>query len=149
MAFLVAMLGVSGFAISNGDPLNIIAPFDSVGNQCGKTLQGVDYDPVNTTDFTEYKYKHFTRLIEGTSSSPTLLYNAVCVKECPMQQADFDCKTNAHETSCPKSYYDTALEYGYCLPTGDDVQAALEQIYKQVNEQSGMGKYLTELQSCW
>jgi hypothetical protein len=26
------MLGVSGFAVSNGDPLNIIAPFDSVGN---------------------------------------------------------------------------------------------------------------------
>lgn len=32
LAFMVAMLGVSGFAISNGDPMNIIAPFDSVGN---------------------------------------------------------------------------------------------------------------------
>jgi solute carrier family 44 (choline transporter-like protein), member 2/4/5 len=32
IVFLGAMLGVSGFAVSNGDPLNIIAPFDSVGN---------------------------------------------------------------------------------------------------------------------
>ena len=122
MAFLVAMLAVSGFAISNGDPMNIIAPFDSVGNRCGKLLQGIDYVPANETDFTEYKYKHFTRLIEGTSSNPTLLYNAVCVKECPLKDAELDCKTNDHETECPESYYDTYLEYGYCIPTGDQVQ---------------------------
>jgi hypothetical protein len=109
MAFLVAMLAVSGFAISNGDPMNIIAPFDSVGNQCGKPLQGIDYTPVNETDFSEYKYKHFTRLIEGTGSNPTLLYNAVCVKECPMKEKDYDCKINADETECSKSYYDTSL----------------------------------------
>ena len=63
LAFMVAMLGVSGFAISNGDPMNIIAPFDSVGNKCGKELQGL---PENITDFSEYKYKQFTRLIEGS-----------------------------------------------------------------------------------
>lgn len=149
MAFLVAMLGVSGFAVSNGDPMNIIAPFDSVGNQCGRLLQGVDYTPVNETDFSEYKYKMFTRLIEGTSSNPTLLYNSVCVKECPMKGADFDCKTNDDEKECPKSFYDTSLQYGYCIPAGDDVQVALNQIYEQVNAQSGLGKYFTELQNCW
>jgi hypothetical protein len=110
LAFLVAMLGVSGYAINNGDPMNIIAPFDSVGNQCGKTKQGVDYAEVNVTDFTEYKFKHFTRLIEGTSSNPALLYNAVCVKACPVKgQSDYECKTNAHEQSCPLSYYDTEV----------------------------------------
>jgi hypothetical protein len=97
VAFLAAMLGVSGFAISNGDPMNIIAPFDSVGNHCGKTLQGIEDNPANQTDFTEYKYKHFTRLIEGTSDSPSLLYNAVCVKECPLKDAELDCKTNTDE----------------------------------------------------
>ena len=60
LVFLVAMLGVSGFAIANGDPVNIISPYDSVGNKCGAELQGI---PENVTDFTEYKYKHFTRLI--------------------------------------------------------------------------------------
>jgi solute carrier family 44 (choline transporter-like protein), member 2/4/5 len=30
--FLGGMLGVSAFAVTNGDPMNIIAPFDSVGN---------------------------------------------------------------------------------------------------------------------
>ena len=125
MAFMVAMLGVSGFAISNGDPMNIIAPFDSVGNQCGKLLQGVDYDQVNVTDFSEYKYKHFTKLIEGTGQNPTLLYNAVCVKKCPKKDEEVDCKINDHEPECPKTYYDTELEFGYCLPTGEDVQEAL------------------------
>jgi hypothetical protein len=101
------------------------------------------------TDFSEYKYKHFTRLIEGTSNNPTLLYNAVCVKECPMKQAEYECKTNTDETECPTSYYDTQLEFGYCLPNGDDVQEALTQIWKQINEQSSFGKYLNELQNCW
>lgn len=119
---MVAMLGVSGFAISNGDPLNIIAPFDSVGNACGKDLQGV---PLNVTDFSEYKYKQFTRLIEGTAGDPTLLFNSVCVKSCPMQGDELECMTNEDETSCPRSKYDTELEFGYCLPAGDDVQEAL------------------------
>ena len=145
MAFLVAMIAVSGFAISNGDPMNIIAPFDSVGNQCGKVLQGIDNDPANETDFTDYKYKHFTRLIEGTSNDVTLLYNAVCVKECPLKDADLDCMTNADETECPKSSYDTYLEFGYCVPTGDDVKEALKKIYEDLNEQSGIGMYITEV----
>ena len=143
------MLGISGFAISNGDPINIIAPFDSVGNQCGKDLQGVDYTPVNVTDFSEYKYKHFTRLIEGTTTNPLKLYNAVCVKECPKKDEVSDCKTNADESECPKSKYDTQLELGYCLPTGEDVQAILKKIYEQVNEESSIGTYLNELQNCW
>ena len=130
LAFMVAMLGVSGFAISNGDPMNIIAPFDSVGNQCGKELQGL---PENVTDFSEYKYKQFTRLIEG-SQDPTKLLNSICVKECPLKDTAPDCMTNEDEPECPTSYYDTELEFGYCLPTGDDVQAALAMIYKQIDE---------------
>lgn len=100
------------------------------------------------TDFSEYKYKHFTKLIEG-SQNPLLLYNSVCVKECPMQGVAADCMTNEDEPECPTSYYDTDLEFGYCLPTGEDVQAALEQIYEQINEQSNIGKYFVELQNCW
>lgn len=33
--FIVAMIGVSGFAISTGDPKKILTPFDSDGNLCG------------------------------------------------------------------------------------------------------------------
>jgi len=42
--------------------------------------------------------------------------------------------TNEDEPECPTSDYDTELEFGYCLPTGDDVQAALAMIYKQIDE---------------
>jgi len=32
LAFLVVMLGISGWALGTGDPYNIITPYDSVGN---------------------------------------------------------------------------------------------------------------------
>ena len=88
-------------------------------------------------------------MIEGSQGSSTALYNAVCVKECPKQNEEYDCMPNEDEPECPKSFYDTQLEFGYCLPEGDDVQAALKQIYDQLNEQSGFGKYLVEIQNCW
>jgi hypothetical protein len=109
----------------------------------------VDRDPANTTDFTEFKYKHFTRLIEGTGQDPTLLYNAVCVSECPLKDEVAKCMTNTDEDECPKTYYETQLNYGYCIPAGEEVEAALAKILEEVNEQSSFGKYLNELQNCW
>jgi solute carrier family 44 protein 1 (choline transporter-like protein) len=74
---LVVMVGLSGFAFSKGDPLNIITPFDSVGNRCGAPGQGLEvygtmYPTVNTTDFTDYPYKYFTKLLpsSGPSTAP-------------------------------------------------------------------------------
>jgi len=56
------MLGITGYAVSTGDPMKIITPFDSVGNKCGAENQGV---PLNVTDFSEYKLKHFASLFEA------------------------------------------------------------------------------------
>jgi hypothetical protein len=66
-----------------------------------------------------------------------------------MKGSEYECMTNSHETECPSSMYDTQLEFGYCLPSGDDVQVALEKIWEQINEQSSIGTYLVELQNCW
>lgn len=33
--------------------------------------------------------------------------------------------TNEDEPDCEDAMYDTELQFGYCLPTGDDVQEAL------------------------
>lgn len=33
--FFLGMAGISGLAISKGDPLKIMTPYDSDGNQCG------------------------------------------------------------------------------------------------------------------
>ena len=41
IAFLVSMIGITGYAVAEGDPMDIITPFDSVGNRCGKPNQGI------------------------------------------------------------------------------------------------------------
>lgn len=93
IAFIVAMMGVSGYALSTGDPMNIITAFDSDGNKCGK----------EGTPFEEYKLKHFTSLLQagGDTTSPSM-YNAVCVSECPEAMTDYNdkCVTNTDIVSC-------------------------------------------------
>lgn len=96
----------------------MITPYDSVGNKCGE----------KGTEFEEYPYKHFTSLLEG-SQNPLYLYYAVCVKECPMKETDYACIGNS-EVGCKQSYYDTELDFMYCLPTKEDAQEALMAIYE-------------------
>jgi hypothetical protein len=73
--FLVVMVGLSFFAWTNGNPENIITPFDSVGNRCGAPNQGVeligDIATVNTTDFTAFPYKYFTNLSPDSVADST------------------------------------------------------------------------------
>lgn len=54
----------------------------------------------NTTDFSEYKYKHFTNLI---TTNVINMYDAVCVKECPVKGQAPECMTNNDVSSCPTS----------------------------------------------
>jgi|TARA_B110001450_G_scaffold252694_1_gene274898 hypothetical protein len=53
------MLGISGWAIGAGDPMNIIAPFDSDGHRCG----------AKDTEYELFPYKHFTSLITNTGAA--------------------------------------------------------------------------------
>jgi hypothetical protein len=68
IAFMISMGALTVYGMTNGDPIKIITPFDSVGNECGQKDQG----PLKE-DFSLFKYKHFT------SISPILTSNAVCV----------------------------------------------------------------------
>jgi len=99
LVFLVAMVGLSFFALTKGDPARIVTPYDSDGNACGAPDQcstndkvfpqgepcpttykfdGVNEVPVLIRDFTDYPYKYFPLNEEGPG-----LFNAVCVKACP------------------------------------------------------------------
>jgi hypothetical protein len=85
--FVVGMVGVSGYAISNGDPLKILTAFDSDGNKCGANNQAASGDGIGLgeRDFTEYPYKFYTDLDNalfgiGDKAVYTL---SVCVKTCP------------------------------------------------------------------
>ena len=96
-AFIFGMLVLSGVGISSGSPSIIFTPFDSDGNMCGQELQIESAPDINDIrDFTEYKYKFFTNLHEFSINqedgvdalknalSNTIIYSAVCVKECPV-----------------------------------------------------------------
>jgi hypothetical protein len=92
-AFFVGMLACSGLGYATGDPMKIFTPFDSDGNQCGLANQTLSNSTLNIErDFTEYKYKYFTGLLNGVKEAAAdgadaldnpALFNAVCVKECP------------------------------------------------------------------
>jgi len=120
IVFIFAMLGVSGYALTTGDPYNIITPFDSDGNKCG----------AKGTDFEDYKYKHFTNLLVNNGGED--LYYSVCVSECPAKGEDYNdkCKTNNDITSCNfmTVMYDTELSFGYCMPTQEDSAEAFKMI---------------------
>ena len=135
LAFLVVMLGISGWALGAGDPYNIITPYDSVGHKCG--AKGTDYE--------EYPNKHFTSLLMAQSGSAQQ-FHAVCVSECPKNSTDFNdkCKTNTDISSCGPQYaaYDTEERMHYCLPTKEHAEAAYNMIAEEIEKQSGMGQYI-------
>jgi len=35
VVFIASMVGITGYAVKNGDPMAMITPFDSNGNRCG------------------------------------------------------------------------------------------------------------------
>lgn len=39
LVYTVAIIGVSGYALTTGDPQRILTPFDSDGNACGRPDQ--------------------------------------------------------------------------------------------------------------
>jgi len=133
------MLGISGWAIGSGDPMNIITPFDSVGNRCG----------LKDTEFEDYPYKHFTSLL-SSGGTPPQMYYAVCVSECPLKMDDImgnyddKCKTNDDIPSCNAgtAMYDTQISMGYCIPTKEDSLEAYAMIQEEIEKQSGMGQYI-------
>ena len=107
--FLAAMVVLSVFAFRQGDPMKIVTPFDSVGNKCGSTNQGVEpsmqntNSPVYSVDLTEFPYKMFTK-----PTSKTNMFSAVCVKTCPRMGDTAQCFPNSENTDCITLVYDTA-----------------------------------------
>ena len=64
LAFIVATVGLAAWGFKDGDPQKLLTPFDSYGNQCGKSA-----------GYEDYPIKYFDSLPEP---------GAVCVSECPM-----------------------------------------------------------------
>ena len=128
LAFLVIMIGLGFYGIKNGDPYNILTPFDTAGNRCGAPGQGAG----GALDLTEYPLKYFSNFgysnrtagLGARAFTKKELFMSVCVSECPAQGDTADCKTNS--TSCPVAILATASQHKYCLPTSDSIIGAVE-----------------------
>lgn len=126
-------------------------------------------------DFTEYKYKYFTGLLTGIQAAAAdgtkafdkpIIYNAVCVKECPSNVEKsgllssvinnplakrMDCMVNDDVSECPVATYNTTAKFNYCLPDVDseEMKDTAEEMYKQLNEQMGLGAYVNDIKLAW
>lgn len=147
--FLVVMIALSAYGLRMGDPMKIITPFDSVGNRCGATGQGIEANPVNVTDLTSKPYKYFSALRPGVNVDASKIFNAVCVASCPKQGEATDCFKNSHVSECPTAAFDTVVAGTYCLPEADDVKQIFEKIYNNMNEKNNFGKYMADIAQCW
>lgn len=86
---LAASIAITIYSFNAASPGGFLVPYDSDGNQCGmpnqaKTDRLVKDGIVLARDFTDYKYKYFTRVLQTATGSKEGKYNAVCVKECPV-----------------------------------------------------------------
>jgi hypothetical protein len=164
VAFLFALIGVSGYAFTTGDPHNLITPFDSDGNECGKISQGKSNITIAsktfpwTRDFSDYRYKYFSQLLQATAGNTDKIYNALCVSECPKNvpmPGDFGgsfkvkCIPNNDEDKCPTALYNTTQVFGYCLPEMNSTVALIQKVYEQMNNEANLSQYFIDIQECW
>ena len=124
--FVAAMVFVTMFAVEKGDPNRILTPFDSDGNECGQPLQ-IATGGLGQRDFSPYKYKYFTSIMQVATGNKGSTYDAVCVSSCPKDIGSLsamamsavskvDCLVNSVVKECPNSFYNTTQLLGYCLP---------------------------------
>ena len=80
IAFLVGMVGVSGYGLTYGDPYLLLTTWDYDGNGCGynKTTKDYPYLYYPTID-----YNSALKAEPGLTSPKEILKYGVCVKECP------------------------------------------------------------------
>lgn len=84
VVFIVAFLGISGYAFAKGNPKKVLAPYDPDHRACG--LDGAVKD---------YKYIYFTNPVKGS------LWQTLCVKECPKgTETTLKCAPNSVVKTC-------------------------------------------------
>jgi hypothetical protein len=158
--FFCGMFATAAYGYAWGDPMKIMTPFDSDGNQCGMK------------NLTDYKYIFFPDVIEsllnapsiskstnitsGTSLNPKLLMNTVCVSSCPSFMQITKCYKNKVFDSCPIAYTSTSLckipqftcsidLNRYCLPNIDKAKEAMLNIIAD----GDLGRYMSDLATTW
>lgn len=80
------------------------------------------------------------------ATGATDIWDAVCVKECPMKGVQTQCIKNSDSGStCPTAQLDTSANHFYCLPTGESAGDALAGLYAKGSGANDLGKYMADL----
>ena len=110
MIFLLSLILVAGtgvYGVLKGNPSNIVQPYDSSSNACGRD-----------------KAKAYPYLYLTTANPATWGKKNVCVKECPQQDGvKLDCLPNKEVTACSqiKAINTFFFANRYCIPQSDFV----------------------------
>jgi len=92
LAYCAGMVAVSAYALSHGNPSQLVAPYDSDGNQCGYG------------NLSDYKYLYFA------VPFPNYINTTVCTKACPSYTnssnypTQIDCYPNSFIKSCTGAF---------------------------------------------
>lgn len=131
---IVAMIGVSGYCIVQGNIETLIAPVDGERNICGVGAAN------------DYPYLFFEDA--DTSKNITNLFaKSVCVKECPTAaNQDLDCFVTPTKQVCHKSQYGSKPFGLLCFPND-----ATESFTENWNEfmDSDAGHFLNDVYRSW
>jgi len=97
VAFLVGMVGVSGYGLTYGDPKLLLTLWDADANGCGYNTTTKDYPYLYypTIDF-----KAAQKADPSVKSASAILKFGVCVKECPSgdEKSPVQCHKPAYMT---------------------------------------------------
>jgi len=118
MAFLVGMVGVSGYGILNGDPNLLLTTWDYDGNGCGYNETTKDYPylyfPALDTSGAQSAVSSAQSGNAGgvsTGIMETLKYST-CVKECPLATGPVNCYKPTFMSNNAAKYLDCVYYYG-------------------------------------
>ena len=98
------MFATAAYGYAKGDPVKLLTPFDSMGNQCG--LSGTKTEP--------FKYLWWPDLYKAVNAKSVsdftkgVMGNSYCVKSCPKnfsQVADCYLGNRTGKTSCDNAYF--------------------------------------------
>lgn len=137
-----AMGYIGNYAVSNGDPALIMAPYDSTGAYCGKS-----------PGYEAYPYLWFQNL-----DSTIWFAYTTCVSACPTAnntQADCKLSDNSIVTSCTPepSPYDSKLIFDrWCLPIYDSLDASVQDNYNNIIGSFGIDdlqSYAMDIREGW
>lgn len=154
MVNIVFMLGVTGWAVSEGNLKKIATKYDMDGTEC--------------TYINGHPFKLFTRLMPVRTyktslglpktvkgANPVFAYYSVCVDKCPKKTTK-DIKYLPNK-EYPKGVdqlkswdHDTENLFGFCFPSKDTMKDVAEFVFKDLNKTFGsFGKYMKDLEESW